>query len=136
MNSFTRKALFVLLTIAVIAGGGWFGRKTYKRAIERRLIAQAKQHLVKKGRRDAVLCLRRALQVNPLSVESMRLMASLLEAGGSPLAVGWRVRAAQLKPEEMEYRLEWAETAIKLQDYNSASDALKGINEKCQTTAP
>ena len=135
MNSLTKKALAFALAIAAVAALGWFGRKTYKSATERRLLAQAQRYLEEKDVRDSVLCLQRALQFNPMSVEAARRMADLLEAGGMPAALGWRIRTAQLKPAEMQYRFDWAKTAFRLRDVKSAEDALAGVDESGKATA-
>ncbi len=62
-------------------------------------------------------------------------MAEMLESGGIPAALGWRIRAAQLEPNNMTNRLSWAETAIKMRDLKSATDALAGLDEKSKATA-
>ena len=45
MNSLTKKALIFALALAAVAAAGWFGRKAYRHATERRLIAEARQVL-------------------------------------------------------------------------------------------
>jgi predicted Zn-dependent protease len=135
MSRFFRIALIFVLAMTVVAAGGWFGRKAYKRSVERRLLREAAQSLEKKDWHTAALCLRRVLQINPLSVPCSKLMGDMLEGGGSPMAVTWRMRSAQLQPKESGPRLEWAQTALKFQEYSSAQDALKGMDEKSSHTA-
>jgi Flp pilus assembly protein TadD len=135
MNSLTKKVLIFALALAAVATVGWFGRKAYRVATEHRLIAEARQYLAKKDLHDASFCLQRALQVNPMSVEASRMMADMLEAAGVPAALSWRMRAAQLKPAEAEYRFAWAKTALKIHDLRSAADALSGVDETNRTTA-
>ena len=135
MNSLIKKALIFLLVMAVVAAGGWYGRKAYKKATERRAVAEAGHYLEKNDIRNAALCLQRALQVNPLSVPACQMMGDMLEAGGLPAALNWRVRAAQLEPNNMTNRLVWAQTALKLGDLKSAGNALSGVNEKAKATA-
>src|SRR5208282_2342669 len=113
MNSVVRKILIFVLVMGVVGAGGWYGRKAYKRATERRAIAEASRCLAKKDGRNAVLCLQRALQVNPISLPAGEMMADMLESAGLPAALGWRIRNAQLEPVNMTNRLAWAETAIK-----------------------
>src|SRR5215472_15201859 len=112
MNNLMRKMLIFLLAMAMVAAGGWFGRKAYKRVTERRLIAQARQYMAKKDWRNTGLSLQRALQVNPNSADASELLADLLETQGVPAELGWRSRAVQLVPTKPEYRLAWAKTAI------------------------
>jgi len=121
--------------MGVVGAGGWYGRKAYKRATERRAIAEASRCLAKKDGRNAVLCLQRALQVNPISLPAGEMMADMLESAGLPAALGWRIRNAQLEPVNMTNRLAWAETAIKLRDFKSATNALAGLDEKSKGTA-
>jgi len=135
MNSLVRKMLVFLLVMAAVAATGWFGRKAYKHATERRAVAEAAQFLEKKDPRNAALCLRRALQINPISFPAAKLMADMLESAGAPAAVGWRIRAAQLQPNNPTNRLLWAQTAIKLRDLKSANDALGGLDEKSKSSA-
>jgi predicted Zn-dependent protease len=134
MNDLMRKMLIFLLAMAMVAAGGWFGRKAYKRVTERRLIAQARQYIEKKDWRNAGLSLQRALQVNPMSADASELLADLLETQGVPAELGWRIRAAQLVPAKPEYRLAWAKTAIKAGDLTSAKAALDGLHAKEKTT--
>lgn len=135
MNSLVKKMLVFVLVMALVAAGGWFGRKAYKKATERRAIAEAKSCLEKKDGRNAVLCLQRALQVNPISLPAGEMMADMLESAGLPAALGWRVRNAQLQPNNMSNRLAWAQTAIKLRDFQSATNAMAGLDEKSKGTA-
>jgi Flp pilus assembly protein TadD len=134
MNDLMRKMLIFLLVMAMVAAGGWFGRKAYKRVAERRLLAQAHRYMEKKDWRNAGLSLQRALQVNPMSAEASDLLADLFENEGMPAALGWRIRAAQLVPTRLEYRLAWAKTAIKNSDLASAKAALDGLSEKDKGT--
>jgi tetratricopeptide (TPR) repeat protein len=135
MNSLTKKALVFALALAAVAAVGWFGRKAYRNATERRLIAQAHRYFEAKDLRSANLCLQRALQVDPMSVEASGATADMLDAVGMPAALGWRVRAAQLRPTEMKYRFAWAKTALKLHDLRSAANALSGVDESGKATA-
>jgi predicted Zn-dependent protease len=135
MNSLMRKLLILVLVMAAVAVGGWFGRKAYKRATERRLMAEARQYMDKGDFQNGGLSLRRALQVNPMSAQASDLLADLFETEGVPVALSWRIRAAQLSPGKPEYRLSWAKTAIQLQNFNSAREALDGLTAKEKDTA-
>lgn len=135
MNGLIKKMLVFLLVMAVVAAGGWFGRKAYKKVTERRLVTEASQYLQKKDGRNAILCLQRALQVNPMSIPAGTMLADLLESAGVPAALSWRVRIAQLQPDNPTNRLLWAQTALKLGNLKSASDALAGVDEKSKGSA-
>src|SRR5258708_1302921 len=116
MNSLMKKMVIFLVVMLAVATAGWFGRKAYKRAAERRCIQEAVEHMEQKEFRQAGLCLRRAMQINPMSVEGAKKMAELLESVGVPAAVSWRIRASQIETNNVTARLDWAQTAIKFGD--------------------
>ncbi|HAM73782.1 MAG TPA: hypothetical protein DCM86_19280 [Verrucomicrobiales bacterium] len=134
MNGFVKKTIVFLLVIGLVGFGGWGGRKAYRRASERRLVAEAEAALDRKDYRNASLSLQRALQLNPLSLKASRLTADMLEANGSPAALTWRIRTSQLQTNSAEYRLAWAETALKLGDSTSAAQAMSGLDDKGRAT--
>lgn len=84
--------------VAVLAAGIWFGRPAYHNFKERRSLAQAREFAEKGDYRNAVLSLRVALGINPSNVNAARMMADLLDRGGSPAAVAWRKRVMELEP--------------------------------------
>ena len=135
MNAFTRKTLIFIAVMAVVGFGGWFGRKVYRKATESRLLSQAGTYLNKHDLPNASLCLQRALQINPNDVHVSRLMADMLEQAGSPVALNWRIRTAELQTNNMEYRLEWAKTALEMNDMGSVVQALRGVDTKTRSTA-
>ena len=135
MNDLTKKGLIFALVMAVVAGVGWYGRKAYKSATEQRLVTEARQYLQGKDPRNAALCLQRALQVNPMSLDAARMMADMLEGAGTPAALSWRIRAAQLEPAQTQLRFDWAKTALKMQDLRSATNALAGVDQSGRATA-
>ena len=135
MNGLTRKLLIFALVMAALGAAGWFGRKAYKANMERRLLAEAGQYEEKRDLHNAALCLERALQVNPASQKASSAMADMLEKAGLPTALGWRIRAAQIKPGDAGCRFAWAKTALKLGDFASVADALTGVGEKDKTSA-
>jgi len=135
MNGLMKKLLIFVMVMGAVAAAGWFGRKAYKRATEHRLITEASRYLKTNDFRNAELCLRRALQVNPLSLQATRMVADMLETAGVPSALGWRMRAAQLQPGNMSYRLEWAGTALKVGELKSAEDAIGGVAGSAKTSS-
>jgi len=135
MSGITKKLLIFILVMSVVAVGGWFGRKAYKRSTERRLIAEAGQCLTTNDFRNAELCLRRAMQINPNSIPATKAIADMLERAGQPSTTDWRVRAAQLEPDNITNRFLWAETALKTGNLNSAEEALDGVSGPPSQTA-
>ena len=102
--------------MAAVAAAGWFGRKAWKHYMERNLIAQANQYIAAGDLQDTGICLRRVLQINPMSVDATRLIANMLEAEGSPDALSWRIRAAKLQPNNITNCFMWVQTALKTHD--------------------
>jgi predicted Zn-dependent protease len=135
MNSVTRKTLIIFLVMAVVAVGGWAGRKAYQRATLNRLLADTSRYLAQRDIKQASLCLEEALTLNSANVRVNQLMADMLEEIASPAALGWRIRAAQLQTNDVTYRYEWARTALKDNDLASAGQALAGIDEKNRSSA-
>ncbi len=135
MNHLLKKALIFIVVMALAAGACWVGRKAYKKSMEHHLLAQAHQYAAKKDWRATSLCLQRVLQINPFSLEGCRMIADVLEAQGSPAALSWRIRVAKLQTDNFTNRLAWAETALKLEDLQSASTALDGLDTKAKQTA-
>ncbi|HEV7928263.1 MAG TPA: hypothetical protein VGR14_23120, partial [Verrucomicrobiae bacterium] len=89
MNSLVKKTLIFAMALTAVAAAGWFGRKAYRTATERRRIAEAHQYLNEKDLGQAALCLHRALQINPMSLEATLTMADMLESAGVPAALNW-----------------------------------------------
>ena len=135
MNGFIKKTVIFIAVIMAVGLVGWFGRKLYQKTTERHLVSEARAFLAKKDLRNASLCLQRALQINSLNAETCTLSADMLEADGSPAALSWRIRAAQLQTNNVSYRLNWAETALRMENLPSAVEALRGMDEKTRTTA-
>ena len=63
-----------------------------------------------------VLCLRRAIQVNPYGVDAHKMMADMLDTLESPAALDWRESVVKMQPGNVTNRLLWALTAIKFKD--------------------
>src|SRR5262245_56483063 len=135
MNGFVKKTLIFVFAMATVAAVCWTGRKVYKKGTEHRLLAKADRYLEQKDFRNASLCLQRALQLNPLSVEACSLTADMLEASGASAALTWRIRTVQLRTNGIGYRFAWARTALKFQEPQSAAQALSGVDEKLRSTA-
>jgi predicted Zn-dependent protease len=94
-----------------------------------RLIAEARSCLGNNDLPEASRGLHTALQADPSNIAATKLTADLFEGMGSPAAVAWRIRTIQLQPTNLEYRLDWAQTATRLREFKSARDALSGLAE-------
>jgi Flp pilus assembly protein TadD len=119
--------LAALLTVILLIGG-YTGYHGYKNARQHRLVKQARMFLQKSNQKKALLSLQRAIKYNPKDVEACRLMAELAEMSRSPSALLWRSKVVDLKPHSTEDRFALAQTALMLQDYASATNALEGVD--------
>lgn len=135
MKSLVNKIAIFVAVMALVAGAAWFGRKAYKKTMERRLISQGKEALEKKDLRGAALFAQRAVQVNPMSSEASTLMGDFLEDAGLTNALAWRIRAAKLDPKNMNLRFKWARAAVELHDVSSATEALDGLDPKSMNSS-
>src|SRR5205814_2049301 len=78
----------------------------------------------KKDYERAILDGRGALDLDPLDVESNRIIAKSLEAQGSTDAIAWRARLNVVRPGDLENAIAWAHDALKAGAFDTAEDAL------------
>lgn len=97
-------------------------------------MAQAHDYVAKKDLRDADLCLRRVLQIDPMSVGGARMIGDLLEAEGSPAALSWRIRVAKLEPNNVTNTFAWIESALRSQNLPSAAEGLEKVPDTYKST--
>ena len=135
MNGVVKKLLIFVIVMGLVAVGGWAGRKVYRKATEKRLLGEAASYLAKKDFRNVGLCLQRALQINPLSIEANSMTADMLEATAPAAALNWRVRVVQLQTNNVQHRFAWAQTALKIGDKDSAIQALSGVEPSDRSTS-
>jgi cytochrome c-type biogenesis protein CcmH/NrfG len=93
-----KKILLIALVGILAAAGLWFGRSAYRKHKEKRAVHQAQQFLEQKEFAKAMLSARQALQTNPNNADACRVMAVIAEAAGSPNALDWRKRIAEIEP--------------------------------------
>jgi Tfp pilus assembly protein PilF len=131
-----KKWLFIALSAVVLAAITiTVGPYAYRQWRQRHLIHLAEDFLAKSDTANAILCLRRAIECNPRDVRTCRIFAALAERAGSPNAVWWRHRVAELEPKVLQNRIDWAKSALVLHDYESAKNALLSIDEAGQKSA-
>ncbi len=127
MNGLTKKIAIFVVVMAAVAAFGWIGRKAWKHYTERNLIAQAQKDFANKDLKGADLCLRRVMQINPMSVQGSRMIANLLDAEDSPASISWRIRVVKLEPDNVTNRYAWVDTALHVKNLPSASEALASV---------
>jgi tetratricopeptide (TPR) repeat protein len=129
-----RNGLLIAGAIVLIGFGGYFGWREYVVLREASLVKQTRQFLAVSDRKNALLCLERALAFNPRDTDACRLMADLAEATHSPNALVWRSRVVKDDPGSLEDRLALAESAINARDYATAASTLDGVDPAGQKT--
>ena len=83
----------------------------------------------------AILDARRALDFDPLDVESNRIIAKSYEAQGSLEAIGWRMRLNFIRPGDEENAIAWARDTLSAGAPELAEDAVAVLNPKHRNTA-
>ena len=133
-NKTVKKILWVVFIIGLFALGGYGGRHWYKILRQHRLISQARHFLAVSDRKNAALCLERALLYNPKDPNACRVMAELAEATHSPSVLIWRSRVVEYNPSSLDDRLALAETAMIVRDYATAASTLEEVDQAGKKT--
>ena len=133
-----RLAKGALRLVALVVGlylVKWSGAILYGRWEQNSLLAQADQYVAQKDLAKTGECLQSVLKINPNNVTANVMMADLLETEKAPAALAWRKRVVSLEPGRVARRFEWAKTAIRLNNFAAAQEALTGVGEPDQATA-
>ena len=130
-----RKLIVIVLCCTTVLLGGYAGFRGYKVWKQRHMVTMARDFLAKSDLRNAVLCLNQVLGTNPQNVEASRMMANLCEATRSPNALIWRERVLAGNPRSLDDRLALVRTALGLQDLNTATNTLQGVDAEGRKTA-
>jgi Tfp pilus assembly protein PilF len=85
--------------------------------------------------RQAALSARRALQLNPKSVEAMRVLAQVAETSRDHSALDWRKRALEAAPQSTEDALALASCALQFNEVETAKEALKQLDDAAREKA-
>lgn len=123
-----KRWLIVGAALAMLAVAGFFGFQKFRSVQERRVIGRAQAFLDQNDAAQAVVSLRRALQINPRDIAANRLMAELAEKSGSRQAIFWRRTVTDLEP-SLANRLAWARTCVRFGEAVVGEQALADVNE-------
>jgi len=107
-------AAIVLIGLLLLAGSGLLGRSAYRHFKEKRSATQAREFLARADFRNAALCARQALQLNPTNVAACRVMAALADRSHSPAVLDWQLRIVQVDP-GLENKLLLASASLRYQ---------------------
>lgn len=119
---------FWLLIACAAATSGIVWRKKlhsqYRHWTQNMHARHAAENFEKKDYERAILDGRSALDLDPLDVESNRIIAKSFEAQGSTDAIAWRARLNVIRPGDVENAIAWAHDALKAGAIETAEDAL------------
>jgi tetratricopeptide (TPR) repeat protein len=92
--------------------------------------------LLAEGRlEEAVFALRKAILKAPQDPEGYRVMATVLERTGSPVAAQWWARVIETGGTNLQDQLRWAEAALRSGDYPVAARALGSLGDAARGVA-
>jgi len=120
---------FILLAVGIpglVLGLWFFALPAYRHLKERRAVACAQACFASGDLRNANLCARRALSINPTNLAACLLMAQMAEAAHASVALDWRRRIAEFSP-TLEHKLAVAQTALAIESLPIASQTLKDL---------
>jgi len=130
-----RKSIVVISCCIVTLLLGYSGYRGYQVWKQNHWLTMAKIFAAKSDQSNELLCLQQALHMNPQNVEACRMMADLADTTRSAGALFWRERVLELNPRSLVDRLALAQTAVSVNDYSVASNALAGVDEAGKGTA-
>jgi predicted Zn-dependent protease len=130
-----RKLFIIVVACAALLLAGYAGHRSYKVWKNKHLMTLCHQFLAKSDARNAVLSVQAVLHSDPNNLDAIRVMAQLAEASHLPAALLWRSRAVDLDPHSLKDRLALAQTALTLRDYQTATNALEGVDARDKETA-
>jgi cytochrome c-type biogenesis protein CcmH/NrfG len=113
----------------------WGGCHLYSVVESQHVTRRAAAYLGGGDLRQAAISARRALQLNPKSVEAMRLMAQVAETSRDHSAMDWRRRALELDPRSSEDALALAACALQFNEIDTAREALKNLDDAARAKA-
>lgn len=127
LGSFGGLVLLVLLF--------WGGSKLYGEWQERHALRRAAAFLSGGDAKAADLSARRAFQLNPQSLEAVRMLGAIHEIAGLSSAMDWRRMAVRMAPNSAADKIALASCALKFAEISTAAKALAEVGEAEKTAA-
>lgn len=136
---FRSRAFWLLLLLAGTAASGFVWREKllyeYHLWTQNMHARRAVQSFENKDYEHAILDARRALDFDPLDIESNRIIAKSHEALGSPEAIAWRARLNLIRPGDVENAIAWAQDSLNAGAVEMAEDALAVLKPEDRNSA-
>jgi predicted Zn-dependent protease len=130
-----RKMFIIVLSCVAVLLAGYASYRGYRVWKNKHLMSLAHEFLATSDTRNAMLSVQAVLHSDPKNLDATRVMAQLAEASRSPAALMWRSRVVELDPHSLEDRLALAQTALTTRDYQTATNALEGVDATGKETA-
>jgi hypothetical protein len=134
-RTYIKIVLGVLVGFVLFVFLCWGGCHLYSVVESQHVTRRAAAYLGAGDLRQAALSARRALQLNPSSVEAMRVLAQVAETSRDRSAIDWRRKATELNPGSTEDALALATCALLFNDSTTAETALAHLSDDARQTA-
>jgi hypothetical protein len=134
-RTYIRIVLGVLVGFILFVFLCWGGCHLYSVVESRHVTRRADAYLGAGDLRNAALSARRALQLNPASVEAIRVLAQVAETSRDRSALDWRRKALELNPRSTEDALALAACALQFNDLGTAETTLAHLSDDARQTA-
>jgi len=134
-RTYIRIVLGVLIGFILFVFLCWGGCHLYSVVESRHVTRRAAAYLGAGDLRQAALSARRALQLDPASVEAMRILAQVAEAARDRSALDWRRKALELNTRSTEDALALAACALQFNDLSTAETTLAHLSDDARQTA-
>jgi hypothetical protein len=134
-RTYIRIVLGVLVGFILFVFLCWGGCHLYSVVESQHVTRRASAYLGAADLRQAALSARRALQLNPSSVEAMRVLAQVAETSHDRSALDWRRKASELNPRSTEDALALAACALQFNDLTTADTTLAHLSDDARQTA-
>ena len=129
-----RLVIWIVGGLVFLGLAGWGGLHVFHQWQERHLVRRAAGYLSGGDTKTASLNVRRALQLNPESVEAARMMAEIAEKAGDGTELDWRRRVVELQPGSVDDALALVRSAMRGNDLGTAQKTLDAIAQTAQQT--
>lgn len=130
-----KKSLVAGIALIVIGAVLWLGKRPYQHWKEGHYLGKAEEYAAKGDLRNAAICAKNTLEVNPSNLAASRVMADVTEKAHAPEAVFWRQRIVQLQPDVLQNRLDLARAALSSGNVQEAGAALSSVPESGRNRA-
>ena len=134
-RSSVKTVLGTLIGFVLLIALCWGGYHLYVVLESRHLARRAAAYVGGGELRQAVLVARRSLQLDQSCFAAARVLADVAERTNDKIALNWRRRAVELKPDSIEDQLALANSALQFNDVETAEKVLGQIGDQRRQTA-